>query len=237
MHLLAFDSPLDYKLPTDLRYFSGSGWRRRTIADCLARSGIKNLTDSGSDWLIVDFYDLICEAVLFRGQLLEVDDFVKRTEFYKSIRHECKSTYLFDLLGREDCADRMKQFAKFVRSRYGNNVILVKVDLKDSYITLQDRLAKLSDKDGRLADKREFVLFCEKLFAELTDCYVIDIAGFFYSSDKFPLGGAHIVHYEDDFYSEACRIITEILGGSQRKYYGDIDEKKLLLRDLRLNRP
>ena len=40
---------------------------------------------------------------------------------------------------------------------------------------------------------------------------VIDIAKDYYASDAFPLGGAHIVHYEDAFYEECCKEISEIL--------------------------
>ena len=236
MHLLAFENPLEYPVPKDDKYFNSSSWRRRTIADSFGRSGINTLSSSKSEWIIVDFYDLICEAVIFKGQLLEVDNFVKRTDFYKSISSECKSTYLFDYYSEEFCRDNMKRFAEFIKKRYGNNVILIKIDLKDSYISLDDRLEKLNDNDGRLSDRRKFVDFCEKLFAELTDCYVIDIARCFYASDRFPLGGAHIVHYEDKFYSETCRIITEILGGSQQKYYGSVDDNELMLRNLLLNR-
>ena len=73
-------------------------------------------------------------------------------------------------------------------------------------------------------------------FLQPTGCCVIDISRHFYSSDKFKLGGADIVHYEDEFYRQAGEYISEIMQGSERRIFSTVDDNYLLLRDLKLNR-
>ena len=70
----------------------------------------------------------------------------------------------------------------------------------------------------------------------MTGCYVIDISKHFYSSDSFVFGGAHIVHYEEEFYRTAGRYISEIIAGTDRQVFSAVDENYLLLRSLRLSR-
>ena len=74
------------------------------------------------------------------------------------------------------------------------------------------------------------------MFEDLTKCYVIDISKHYFASDRFPLGGAHIVHYEDEFYNQSCSILMQIFSGSGRKYYDEADDRYLFMRDQRLNR-
>ncbi len=235
-HLLAFEAPVSCEVPKDDSLFENNAWRRRTIEEAFRHSGIDVLKASSADWIVIDFYDLICNAVMFRGQLWEIDDFVQRTGFYKQVSGECSpNTYFFESYDMEYADEQMKKFARFLLEKYGENIILIKADLKDTYIDLDDRLQKLSNA-GRALDKRkQAILQYEKMFEDLTKCYVIDISKHYYASDKFPLGGAHIVHYEDEFYNQSCSILMQIFSGSGRKYYDEADDRYLFLRDQRLS--
>ena len=207
------DEPdIDYEIP-GAEKFNNNAWRRRTVFETFTHKGREILQNSGSDWLMVVFYDLICNMVLFKEGLFEVDDFIKRTAFYKRISFEVKPTYLFEERTMEQCLSGMDSFAKFVSDRYGKNIVLVKIDLKDKYITLDKTLAELSDNDNTFSKKVEFLSQLEDRFIELTDCKVIDIAKNFYADDSFPLGGAHIVHYEDEFYNCCAKHLVSILKG------------------------
>ena len=84
--------------------------------------------------------------------------------------------------------------------------------------------------------KKKFISLCEERFASVTDCFIIDISKHFYSSDKFPLGGAHIVHYEEEFYRQTAEYISDILSGCNQKIFSTVNENYLLLRTLKLNR-
>ena len=170
----------------------------------------------------------------YSGLLFEVDDFILRTDFYKSIADKCESTYLFCEKSREYLDKMLDRFCNFVLSRYGKNIILIKADLKNRYISLENKLEILSDNDNTFEEKKAFIAEYEEKFARLTCCYVIDVSKHFFADDRFPLGGAHIVHYEDEFYSQCCKRITEILDGSDKRYTDKVDESYIKLRDIRV---
>ncbi len=232
--VLAFEPDIPYRKEFSADKFCNNKWRSRTVKEAFNHEGTRLLKNSGGDWLVVDFYDLICREMMYNGGLFETDDFIQRTDFYKEISSECRATYLFDEKTEEFCDENMTRFADFVKSRYSDRIILVKIDLKDKYITLDNRLDTLSDSDNTLDKKRRFIARYEEMFCRLTDCRVIDISRHFYADDSFPLGGAHIVHYESEFYSQCAMYIEEIIKGSDKRFFGDADENYLLLRDLRL---
>lgn len=233
--IMAFEPPIEAEFPEGAEAFCGNWWRRRTLRDSFARTGAQVIKESDSRWILVDFYDVICKMNEYRGGLFEVDDFICRTDFYKSIKSECKECYLFEKRDMKYCSEAVSRFAKAVTEEYGENIILIKTKPKNSYITLDDRLEKLED-DEMFGIKMKFISLCEESFANLTHCYVIDISKHFHSSDRFPLGGAHIVHFEEEFYRQAGAYISEILLGTDKRVFTRVDENYLLLRDLKLNR-
>lgn len=233
--ILAFDPPVDVKLPEGTDAFCGNKWRRRTMEDSFLRSGDADIKGSESRWILLDFYDLISRMAEYRGGLFEIDDFILRTDFYKSIQPECRECYLFEKRDMKFCYEVMTRFAKMILEKYGEHIILIKTEPKNMYIDLDNRLKPLED-DGMFEIKKKFISLCEERFASVTGCYVIDISKHFYSSDSFPLGGAHIVHYEDEFYRQTGEYITEIISGSSRRVFSTVDDNYLLLRNLKLNR-
>lgn len=236
-HLLAFNKPIDCEVPNDNNMFMGNSWRRRTIEEAFKHSGIETLRKSDSEWIVIDFYDLVCNAVMFRGQLWEVDDFVLKTDFYKRVSGECtKNTFFFEKYNMFYAYEQMRKFANFLLERYGENIILIKADLKDTYIDLDYRLKKIKGDSYEFEKKKKAIAQYEKMFENLTGCYVVDISKFFFASDKFPLGGAHIVHYEDEFYGQACAILMSIFEKPKQKHFEEIDEMYLFMRDQKLNR-
>lgn len=233
--ILAFEDPIDIEFPDGAEAFCGNYWRRRTMHDAFNRNGFDILDESSAHWIMVDFYDLICTMAEYKGNLFEVDDFIRRTDFFKSIKDECTECYLFEKRDMKYCFEMITRFANEIHELYENRIILIKTDPKDSYITLDNRLKALED-DGMFEIKRKFISLCEERFSSVTGCYVIDISKHFYSSDKFPLGGAHIVHYENEFYRQAAQYISDILNGCEQKIFSTVDDNYLLLRGLKLNR-
>lgn len=233
--ILAFEPPVKAELPDGAEAFCGNKWRRRTLQDSFLRSGDADIKGSESRWILVDMYDLICRMADYKGGLFEIDDFICRTDFYKSIQKDCQECYLFEKRDMKYCFDSMTRFSKMILEKYGENIILLKTEPKDSYIDLDNRLRRLED-DGMYEIKKKFISLCEERFASVTGCYVIDISKHFYASDSFPLGGAHIVHYEEEFYRQAGEYINEIISGSSRHVFSTVDDNYLLLRNLRLNR-
>ncbi len=232
--VLSYEPIMTVDLPHDDASFGGSNWRRRVAADVFARNGLFQLSKSSSKWLVVDFYDLICEMNEYMGGLFEVDEFFRSTEFYKSIKDDCESCYLFEKRDLNHCRDALMRFTKDISYRYGDNIILVRVDLKSDYIDTENKLQKLPE-DPKLQFKRKFISVCEDMFIKFTDCYVIDIAKRYYASDEHH-GGADIARYEAEFYRQAAEHMTRIMSGYSKKLYDQVDERYMVFRDLRLNR-
>ncbi|MBQ8196120.1 MAG: CapA family protein [Oscillospiraceae bacterium] len=233
--LLSYEALMPYQVPQDAAKFSGNSWRRKSTEDAFNRNGLFTVINSSSKWLMMDLYDVVCEMCELRGGLFEVDEQLKETDFYKEIESECTSCYLFEKRSMKYCHDTLIRFARDISERYGSNIILVRTDLKDKYMTLGDKLEDFEN-DPLLAAKRKFITLCEDLFIQVTDCCVIDISKFYHASDAYPRGGAHIVHYEDEFYSLAARCLSSIIRGDSRRQFNKADEKHILLRNLRIGR-
>lgn len=233
--IIAYEPPIDIEFPEGAEAFCGNVWRRRTMLESFGRRGFETLKDSKAKWIMVDFYDLICTMAEYYGSLFEIDDFICRTDFYKSIKKDCKECYLFEKRDMKYCFDAVTRFANEISERYGENVIMLKAEPKNRYITLDCFLEPLGD-DGLFEIKKKFISLCEERFASVTKCCVIDISKHFYSSDSFPLGGAHIVHYEEEFYRQAAEYISQILKGSEKRIFSAVDSNYILLRKLKLER-
>lgn len=233
--ILAYEKPIDIDFPEGNEAFCGNAWRKRTMRDAFSRNGFETLEESDSRWIMVDFYDLICNMAEYKGGLFEIDDFICRTGFYNEIKNECTDCYLFNKRDMKYCFENITRFANDISEIYGDNIILVKTEPKSKYITTDYHLDTLND-DGMLEIKKKFISLCEERFAGVTSCYVIDISKHFYSSDKFPLGGAHIVHYEEEFYRQAAEYISEILKGTDKKIFNTVSDTYLMLRTLKLER-
>lgn len=189
--------------------YGNNAWRMRTIQGAFLRNGRSILEKGNSDYLVIDFYDIICTMKKYQNELFEIDDFIERTNFYKEISSECETTYLYKEMNKRTALTNLKEFADFVKGIYGNNIILIIADLKKDYLDMDGNLQALHD-DGSYNDKVEFIQYIEKAFIKATNCYVIDDSVNYCASDLFPLGGAHIVHYESDFYEEACKKLISI---------------------------
>lgn len=233
--ILSYEPLMPVQIPADVMMFGGNHWRRRSAEEAFSRSGMFTLSKSGSKWLVMDLYDIVCEMNEYKECLFEVDDFFRATDFYKSIAEECTSCFMYEKRSLNACREALMRFTKDIAFRYQKNIILVRVDLKDKYIGLDDRVEQLSV-DPKLDFKRKFITACEDLFIQLTGCYVIDMAKHYYSSDAYPKGGASSSHYEEEFYIRAAQSISEIVRGGTSRLYDSVDSRYLTLRDMRLNR-
>lgn len=233
--ILYREKEVEIDFPESEDAFCGNKWRRRIAKDAFTRNGIEQLNNSEAPWLIVDFYDLICTMADFRGVLFQIDDFMRRTDFYKSIKAECTDCYLFEKRDMKYCFEQITYFSNDVLELYGENIILIKADPKNVCINTNYRLEKMGNND-LFEFKQRFISLCEERFASVTKCYVIDISRNFYSSDMYPLGGRHIAHYEDEFYRQTAEYIRSIFLGSEQKLFKEVDENYILLRDLKLKR-
>ncbi len=233
--MLSYEALITVQVPKDVSKFGGNNWRRRSMEEAFMRSGLFTLSQSSSKWLVIDLFDTICEMNEYMGGLFEVDEFIMGTDFYKEIEPDCTPCYLFEKRNMQYCHQALTRFTRDIAERYGKNIILVRADLKDKFITLDDRLQPM-DEDPKLPLKRKFITLCEDMFIQFTGCRVIDLSKHFYSSDRYPGGGADIVHYEEEFYRLAAEYISRIISGDECRVFDKADESYISLRDLRLER-
>lgn len=209
--LLSADAPItSIQCSDDISDYENNAWRMKTIRASIQRDGRQVLNDRHSDVLLIDFYDLICTMKKYENDFFEIDDFIERTKFYKSIKDKCSTTYLFDEFDIEDSTARMREFGEYLITLYGKNIILIIADLKNEYLDLDGNIKPLYD-DGTYEEKVKYIKNLEKIFIETTNCYVIDDSRKYMASDDFPLGGAHIVHYESQFYMKAGQKLLSII--------------------------
>lgn len=209
----AFDEPIQYPEGAfdNVMDFKNNKWRRRVILESFDKKAIEIINSSKSKWLMADFYDLIAEMMEYKNGVFEVDEFVKETSFYKKIKKDCNSISLYEKSDYEVIKLKMDKFIEVIHTKYGSNIILVRVDLKGLFLNVDCKICALDSKADELERKRAFVQTWEQYLIDHIDCYVIDISKYFFADDYFPLGGAHIVHYEELFYLSACKIVTHIV--------------------------
>ncbi len=232
--ILSYEPIMPLAVPQDDAMFNGSSWRRRMTEDAFARSGLFTLSKSGAKWLVTDLQDIVSQLCEYRGCLFQVDGFFCSTEFYKSIQHGCTPCHISDKRTPQQCREAMHRFAEDMKFRYGSNIVLVRIDLKDEYIDRENRLQKLPH-DPQLQYKRKLLELCEQQFIAETGCYVIDIAKRFHASDSH-IGGAGAARYEQEFYRQSAEHLARIMAGDPRRLYERVDEGYIMLRDLRLGR-
>ncbi len=200
----------------------------------LTRDGIGCCENSPAPWIIVDFADIISKVIEYKGNLFELNSAICATDFYKKIRSQCSEGYVFEKRNMKFCSEGVTGFSKDILELYGENIILIKSQPAKSYISRDYRLEKLTDE--LLEIKRKFISLCEERFASVTGCYVIDISKNFYSSEDYPYGGKGITNYEDEFYLQTSEYISQIIRGTEKRLFNEIDENYILLRTLKLKR-
>lgn len=232
--ILAFEPPMKKQIPEDAAMYCNNEWRRDRLVEAFRKEGLNTIARSRANWIVIDFYDLISQMCEYNGTLFETDDFIYRTEFYKSIKHECSPCYLFERRDMRYCSDAVSKFAEAVKGRYGKNVILIKLEPKNEFISQDYRLEQMYG-NSMHEIKTKFIALCEKKFIDITECYVIDIANRFYASDDYPYGGVNICHYENEFYRQTAEHISSILKGGGQRTYTDVDDNYILRRELKLS--
>lgn len=213
--LFAFDQPIPYDDSKfeDLSLFENSSWRVGYIKSAFHKDLPQQLKQTESQWLLLDFYDLICDVVKYQGGILTADSEVRGLKFYKQIKEECQITSIDAVLSDEEIKERFIVFIQFIKERYGKNVILVKADVKTRFLDYRRSMKPIRGyKKETLLKKKKFLNKWQDYFLEHMDCHVIDNARK-YHADDLCVSGAFMVHYEKEFYEKGYRQIRKIIEG------------------------
>lgn len=213
--LFAFDKPIPYddKNFEDLSLFENSSWRVGYIKSAFHKDLPEQLKKTESKWLLLDFYDLICDIVEYNGGILTADSEVRGLKFYKQIKDECNVTSIDAVLEDDEMKKRFDTFIRFIKERYGKNIIFIKADVKTEFLTARRNLRPMRGwKKETLLAKKKFLNKWQKYFEENMDCHVIDNAKD-YHADDLCVSGAFMVHYEKEFYEKGYKQIRKIIAG------------------------
>ncbi|MCM1244096.1 MAG: DUF6270 domain-containing protein [Roseburia sp.] len=213
--LFAFDEPIPYedKNFEDLSLFENSTWRVGYIKSAFHKDLPERLKKTKSQWLLLDFYDLVCDVVEYHGGVLTADNEVRALKFFKQIKNECNITSIDEILDDEEIRRRFDVFIRFVKERYGKNVIFIRADVKTKFLDYKRELRPLRGyKKETLLKKKKFLNKWQDYFEKQMECHVIDYARK-YQADDLCVSGAFMVHYEKEFYEKGYRELRRIIGG------------------------
>ncbi len=211
--LFAFDDPIPYDETNydDLSLFENSEWRLGYIQSAFRKDLPKQLEKTGSKWLLLDFYDLICDITEYHGGYLTADSEVRGLKFYKKIKQDCRQTSIQEELTEAEIKKRFDRFLEFVQGRYGENIIFIRADVKTRFLDYERHFKKIRGyKQETLLKKKEFLNRWQDYFQERFGGYVIDYAEK-YQADDLCVSGAFMVHYEKEFYEKGYRALKEII--------------------------
>lgn len=211
--LFAFDEPIPYedRKFENLALFENSKWRVGYIKSAFHKDLPAQLEKTDSKWLLLDFYDIICDVVKYQGGYLTADSEVRGLGFYKEIKEECELTTVEDVLDEEKIKARFEPFIQFIKKRYGKQIIFIKADVKLKFLDYQrQKKAIRGYKQATLKKKKAFLKKWQDYFETQLDCHVIDYAKDF-EADDLCVSGAFMVHYEKGFYEKGYQALVDII--------------------------
>ncbi len=227
--LFAFDDPISYPEEKfdDLSLFRKKSWNAEYVKHALKKDLPQVLRNTGSEWLVIDFFDLICGVMQYNGGVFTADVQTQRFKFFKEIEKECTAYAISDLLSEDEMKERMNRFISFIQERYGKNVVFVRADVKTEYLNFRRRLKPIrGQKQSTLLKKRKFLNKWQKYFESHMDCYVIDYAKKYHADDLY-VTGASMVNLEKEFYEKGYQALYEIMyEGKKKKRYGTRTKKR-----------
>lgn len=164
------------------------------------------LNQTGTDWLVLDFYTLTALSVYRCGEKYYCDN-----NNFCAKRLGAEKVNLHNTFTDEEIFSELDKLADYVHERYGKKVILIKHKRMEHYIDFTGKLRSFSDKTrAESAERNPHSDAYADYFAQRSGCYYIDIIDQFIS-DEMNLLYLNSVHYENAFYAEVERLILHIL--------------------------
>ena len=177
---------------------------------------MEDIRSSQAQWLLVDLYGLTSPCIYsYKGFLYA--DFERKIskKLGSKLANVLNNT---QLLGNwNDILKRMDLWIDTVKEKYGNRIILVRINY--SHLTYGDDHVIYAPRDKQKLDvAHSFQSFAFDYVKEKLNCYTIDITNEF-CSDDCGFRKRISVHYGYDFYREAYKLIKHIV-------YNEPEQKK-----------
>lgn len=177
-----------------------------------------------SDWVIVDFNEIIRPLYKHGSTMLTAVSGCEHTNLFKSFCKNDKKIIPYQKKGGITSASLKKAvgaFAGYLLDCYGDRIILSRFSLNSNYIDINGRIRPFNDDSMEL--KNKFIAAAEKEFIKQTNCYVLDYCDKFIGEQAGVRGQAFTAAYEEMFYTASASAVDEIVKGREDRLCDRID--------------
>ncbi len=212
-----------------------SFFKQRMYAADINKNVPELLSQSGSEWLIVDGHVISygIKKVIFedgREEYFTGNLFGDRMLPYDERGYKYEIVKVDPFSG--DLRDAFREFMEFCKKRYGKNIIFIEVFGTDTFLDKEGKLVFSEYSEKKLSQVFRF----EREFVKETGCMVIP-APFFLTGDDCHKWGHNPVHYADEYYEYAFNAIESLIAGRP----GDIESSRIecssVMADIRSGAP
>lgn len=164
------------------------------------------LNRTGTDWVLIDLYTLTALSVFKYQDKVYCDN-----QNFCSRKLGASKVNIHRDFTVEQVYAELDRFAEYIRSRYGDRVILIKHKRMEYYLDFMGKVNRFPKKEYTDSlERNPFNDLYTDYFAKRCGCYYIDIIDQFLS-DEMNLLYLNSVHYEDEFYNEVRRLMRYII--------------------------
>ncbi|MBE6984922.1 MAG: hypothetical protein E7434_04795 [Ruminococcaceae bacterium] len=189
------------------------------------------LDKTESDWVVIDLYTLTALSIFKLHEKIYCDN-----QNFCSKKFGASKVTLHKEFTDEQIFAELDRFAAYLRKRYGDKIILIKHKRMEHYLDFEGKLKRFGQKEYN--DSTERNPYNDRYtnhFAKKCGCYYIDIVDQFLS-DEMNLLYLNTVHYENEFYTEVCKIMRHIISEQpNQRHFTTYDSLTKIRRIAKLN--
>ena len=181
------------------------------------RAAFDQLFANKADWIVIDNFSMTAPNHFLTpfGYIQSPD-----VNFAANTLHLTQNTRAYLDIPFADLIPGLDKYIDWLVSRYGNNIIFVKLYYHNYYVDFTGRIQDFSfrkqvwgvaDSDPTILD--ELNALSEKManyVIERTGCYVVDLANRFLPDER-SFSELHHLHHEKTFFTEAAKIVNLII--------------------------
>lgn len=209
---------------------------RRNIITDLNKSVVSELLQSDAEYLLVDFYDFGRVQWAYRGGSYTHTSFFNDTPYWQRISEQVEGVFRWIDLPTFLWYDKVDEYFKIMVEKFGkDHIILNRVYFSRYYIDKDSNLKEIRRQNpnwlGSYRDN-ERIRNLEEHVIEKFGIESVDVAKYFVADCRFA-DDILEVHYEEEYYHLAGRIISKIVRGKEE---ADRDKMDLESIKVKLNR-
>lgn len=197
----------------------------------------EDIKRSEANWCLIDLYSMIAPRTFLYGDFCFTDYGNKTWQYFGAQNIHPWNGYYQELLQSDEFLEKIRQWTKWLKEKYGENIILV--NFKASRYKIGDDNC-LYDAYKNAVRKNEITDKVYGLVKEWLGCYCIEF-GKEFLADDVGYSSSGPVHYELDFYEEEAAVIQKIITSKPKqkvyKAYSNVVRVNRIIRLAEKNSP